>query len=83
MNPYSGEYVSFSTLEMDYPSMTMDDFPGVAAQRLGISEDEMIELRGHEDAVKALSHRVRLGEAELERRKARRKAQKHARRNNR
>lgn len=83
MNPYSGEYVSSIDLQKQYPTMTMNDFPGVAAQHLGITKDEMIELRGHEDAVKALSHRVALGEAELQRRKSRRKAQKQARRNNR
>lgn len=83
MNPDNGQYVSFSTLADKHPDLTPATWGPLAADHLGIPEDQMVELRASEDAVKRLSHRVALGEAELQRRKARRKQQKASRKNNR
>src|SRR4051794_10560119 len=53
------------------------------ALRAGLTDHDVVEIRGHVSQVEELSRRVQLGEAEQERRRARRKAQRTARKRNR
>lgn len=76
MNPYTGETVAFS-------AGTFDEQRTRAADHFGISAAEVLLVQGADEAVAELSHRARLGEAEIERRKARRKAQRAARKKSR
>lgn len=54
-----------------------------AAAHLDVDVDEMVVVRGDLQQVQQIADRVRLGEAELERRRKRRKAQKASRAANR
>lgn len=77
MDPYSGRYVELSADLDDLTARTR------AADELGVPTATLVKVEGTREAVEELARRVRLGEAELSARKARRKAQRAARRRNR
>ena len=75
MNPRTGDYAMLDASDEDAARRQLED-----ARRLG---EDLVLLQGTEEQIKALSTRVRLGDAELERRRARRQQQRKSRRDNR
>jgi hypothetical protein len=73
VNPYTGQHAPLE------PGMSTAD----VAAALGCAPGEMVVVHGEESHVAELGRRVALGQAEIERRRARRKQQAASRRQNR